>query len=72
MAEGSNTIIRDIDIPFWRIVVILIKWSVAAIPAAIIVGIVYAAIFLLLGSIGLGILDSLGVPFPEIPTPQAQ
>ena len=31
--------IADIDIPFWRIVAILIKWTIAAIPAAIIVAI---------------------------------
>jgi len=28
--------IRDIDVPFWRIVLILVKWSIAAIPAMII------------------------------------
>ena len=33
--------ITDIDIPFWRIVTILIKWTIAAIPAAIIVSIIF-------------------------------
>ena len=33
--------IIDIDIPFWRIVTILIKWTIAAIPAAIIVSIIF-------------------------------
>jgi hypothetical protein len=28
--------IRDIDVPLWRIVLILVKWSIAAIPAMII------------------------------------
>ena len=66
MADGSNLItIRDIDVPFWRIVLILIKWSIAAIPAAIIVGIIYAAIFLLLGAIGVSVFDWFGVPMPE-------
>jgi hypothetical protein len=27
--------IRDIDVPFWRIVLILVKWSIAAIAAMI-------------------------------------
>ena len=37
MADGSNLVtIRDIDIPFWRIVLILVKWSIASIPAMII------------------------------------
>jgi hypothetical protein len=44
--------IRDIDVPFWRIVMIMIKWSIAAIPATIIlvliwllVGALFAALF---------------------------
>jgi hypothetical protein len=70
MTDGSNPVtIRDIDVPFWRIVTILIKWSIAAIPAAIIVTIVYALIFALLGGITVGILDFLGVSAPELPTP---
>jgi hypothetical protein len=70
MAEGSNPVtIRDIDVPFWRIVTILIKWSIAAIPAAIIVAIIYAVIFALLGGIVAGILQALGVSIPEVPAP---
>ena len=33
---GNLVTIRDIDVPFWRIVTIMIKWSIAAIPATII------------------------------------
>jgi hypothetical protein len=70
MTDGSNPItIRDIDVPFWRIVTILIKWSIAAIPAAIIVTIVYVLLFALLGGIAVGILDFLGVSAPELPAP---
>ena len=37
MTDGSNLVtIRDIDVPFWRIVMILVKWSIASIPAMII------------------------------------
>ena len=69
MADGSNLVtIRDIDVPFWRIVLILIKWSIAAIPAAIIVGIIYAAILLLLGAIGISVFEWIGVPMPEAQT----
>ena len=72
MSDGSNLVtIRDIDVPFWRIVLILIKWSIAAIPAAIIVGIICAVIFSLLGGLALGILQELGVVIPEVPTPPA-
>jgi hypothetical protein len=73
MTNGSNPVtIRDIDVPFWRIVTILIKWSIAAIPAAIIVAILYVIIFAVVGGITMGIIETLGVPMPEVPTPSAQ
>jgi hypothetical protein len=72
MNDGSNIVtIRDIDVPLWRIVLILIKWSIAAIPAAIIVAIICAVVFSLLGGLALGILQGLGVVIPEVPTPPA-
>jgi hypothetical protein len=72
MADNSNPVtIRDIDIPFWRIVMILIKWWIAAIPAAIIVGIILAVLLTLLGGIAISILGSLGVQIPQIPVPPA-
>jgi ABC-type sugar transport system permease subunit len=70
MADGGNLVtIRDIDVPFWRIVLILIKWSIAAIPAAIIVGLIYATLFALLGGLFVGMMEMVGVPMPEVPTP---
>jgi hypothetical protein len=70
MADGSNLVtIRDIDVPFFRIVTILIKWSIAAIPAAIIVAIIYGLIFFLLGAIGISVFEWSGVPMPELPAP---
>jgi hypothetical protein len=69
MADASNIVtIRDIDVPFFRMVSILIKWLIAAIPAMIIVAILYALIFSLLGGIIVGIMSALGVPMPEVPT----
>ncbi|MFZ2018146.1 MAG: hypothetical protein WAU90_05660 [Methyloceanibacter sp.] len=72
MADGSNLVtIRDIDVPFFRIVAILIKWSLAAIPAILIAAILYALLFALIaGVVGniAGIINSLlqalGVPIP--------
>ena len=70
MADGGNLVtIRDIDVPFWRIVLILIKWSIAAIPAVIIVGLLYAALFALLGGLFVGMMEMFGVPIPGVPTP---
>ncbi|MGV1015600.1 MAG: hypothetical protein ACOYB4_11580 [Methyloceanibacter sp.] len=65
MANGSDIVtIRDIDVPFWRIVLILVKWSIASIPAMII-------LMLLLGLVGAvvgGIFALVGVTIPPIPT----
>ena len=48
-AAPHRVAIADIQIPFWRMVAILVKWSFAAIPAAIIIGIIYTIVF---GAIG--------------------
>ena len=66
---GNLVTLRDIDVPFWRIVMILVKWSIASIPAMIILTLLVAilgALFAeLLGFLG---LDLSGVP--ASPTPQ--
>ncbi len=70
MADGSNIVtIRDIDVPFFRIVLILIKWAIAAIPAMIIIALIYAVLFAFLGGIIAALLQALGVPVPEVPSP---
>jgi len=73
MTNGAEPVtIRNIDVPFWRIVAILIKWSIAAIPAAIVVTILYLLILGLLGELVAGIFELAGIPIPEVPTPPAQ
>ena len=62
MADG-NTTIRDIDGPFWRIVTILVKWSIASIPAMIVL-MTLAALF---GIIVAGILGLAGFEMPPHP-----
>jgi ABC-type sugar transport system permease subunit len=62
----SNMVsIRDIDVPFWRVVMILVKWSIAAVPAMIIVILLYALVVAIIG----GLLAAIGVHLPEVPTP---
>ncbi len=52
MTDSAEPItIRNIDIPFWRIVAILIKWSIAAIPAMIVIAVLYTLIFGILGGV---------------------
>ena len=61
MTEGTNSVtIRDIDIPFPRVVMILLKWTIAAVPATILAAIVYLLIFALLGGIAGILTDALG------------
>lgn len=74
MSDGAEPItLRNIDIPFWRIVAILIKWSIAAIPAMIVVAILYTVIFTILGGIGVVLVEVLGLDVSEmVPTPPAQ
>lgn len=67
-AAPHRVAIANIDIPFWRMVMILVKWSLAAIPAAIIITILFmligGVIALVLGQLGLGNLQQLlrGIP----------
>jgi hypothetical protein len=74
MTDSAEPItIRNIDIPFWRIVAILIKWSIAAIPAMIVIAVLYTLIFGILGGVGVVLVEVLGFDVSEmVPTPPAQ
>jgi hypothetical protein len=63
MADENPVTIRDIDVPFWRIVMILVKWSIASIPAMIILLLIAIVLSVVLGAI----LAGLGVHVPEGP-----
>jgi len=69
MTDGSNIVtIRDIDVPFWRIVLILVKWAIASIPAMIILALLVA----ILGALMAEVLGFLGLDLsgvPASPTP---
>ena len=50
MAENTREIVvTDIKIPFWSMVVLMVKWALAAIPAVIILIVVGAIISMALG-----------------------
>jgi hypothetical protein len=69
MAEGANHVtIHDIDVPFWRIVAILVKWSIASIPAMIILAILITVVSFLVSAFTVSILDLFGFS-PEMPMP---
>lgn len=47
MNTDNRVTVTDIDIPFGRLIVIFIVWGLAAVPAAIILGIIFSLISLL-------------------------
>ena len=54
--------LADFDIPFWRLVMIMIKWTFAAIPAVIIVSIILGIIGAVLGGGLMALLGGLNIP----------
>jgi len=43
MADSTNTIVvTDIKIPFWSLVVLMVKWALASIPAVLILVVIGA------------------------------
>jgi hypothetical protein len=65
MTNGAGNLVttRDIDVPFWRIVMILVKWSIASIPAMIVLMLLASLIAAIVGVIMAGL--GLHVPAPD-------
>ena len=62
-AAPHRVAIADIQIPFWRMVAIIIKWTFAAIPAVIIVSIIFGIIGALVGG---GLMAIFGTSIPGL------
>jgi len=60
-AAPHRVSIADVEIPFWRMVMIMIKWTFAAIPAVIIVSIIFGIIGAIVGG-----LYTSGVPLEKL------
>jgi hypothetical protein len=39
MSDAREVVVVDVKIPFWSMVVLLVKWAIAAIPAFVILAI---------------------------------
>ena len=51
----KSVTITDVDIPFWRLVVLFVQFGFAAIPAAIVVSFILGLLMMLAGALfGLG------------------
>ena len=51
--HNQRVILTDVRIPFWRMVLIILKWALASIPAAILMWLIFAGVMLIFGA-GLG------------------
>ena len=48
---ATQTVIVGVDIPFWELVKLIIKYSFAAIPAMLIIGAIFTVPFLILSAV---------------------
>jgi hypothetical protein len=60
-AGQQRTTLTDIDIPFGRLIVIFIKFGLAAIPAAIVISIIFMLIGIVISALfGPGFFNMMG------------
>jgi hypothetical protein len=48
--DKREVVVTDIKVPFWSMVVLMVKWAIAAIPAVIILFIIAGVLSLVLGA----------------------
>ncbi|HYU69000.1 MAG TPA: hypothetical protein VEL09_06670 [Burkholderiales bacterium] len=51
MSETREVVVVDVKIPFWSMVVLLVKWAIAAIPAMIILLVLAAVVSMVFGGV---------------------
>jgi len=51
MSETSEVVVVAVKIPFWSMVVLLVKWAIAAMPAMIILLVLATAVSMVLGGV---------------------
>ena len=49
--DKREVVVTDVKIPFWSMVVLLVKWAIAAIPALIILVVIGAIVSALIAAI---------------------
>lgn len=62
LPDRIQVVIKDIDIPFWSLVRILVNLSVAAIPAMIIlwiIGMILTVLLMIITGVGAGVLEKI-------------
>jgi hypothetical protein len=61
-APPQHVVITDIHIPFWRLVGIFVKWALAAIPATIVLMIIFVIVAVVIGGLLTAFLPNLTLP----------
>ena len=56
--NGKNVVVTDIRMPFWSMVVFMVKWAIAAIPALVILTGIWWITIALFG--GMGMMVGMG------------
>ena len=51
--NGKNVVVTDIRMPLWSMVVFMVKWAIAAIPAVVILTGIWWITVALFGSMGM-------------------
>ncbi len=51
--ESNHVTVDDIKMPFLSMVIFMVKWSIAAIPALIILAVIGMVLFAVLGGMGM-------------------
>jgi vacuolar-type H+-ATPase subunit I/STV1 len=67
--ESQNVVITDIKMPFFSMITFMVKWALASIPAVIIIGIIFGALWMGLNMV-LGMLGLEGMLGSFMPPPQ--
>jgi len=49
--EKREVVVTDVRIPFWSMLMLMVKWAIAAIPALVILLVIAAAVFMALAAI---------------------
>lgn len=58
-ATPHRIAVVDIDIPFWRMVAIIIKWAFASIPAVIVISIIFTILAAIIGLLFGGMMGGM-------------
>ena len=61
-APPQHIVITDIHIPFWRLVGIFIKWALAAIPATMVVTVIFLVVAAVIAGLFAAFLPNLTLP----------